>query len=301
MADEVTNTVDVTTPVDTNVSTEENSNVNQEPQVDSQENTENNNVENSNESNEQSQEQETTQGVKEPTLEELSARLKEYELRDEEEKLIKERLGISDVDSKSFSYMNLDQQIINEGKQVYLRLCNEYGIDANPDKIDASVEELKKTDPAKAYEFQRRFENLGNEVTGKRKAIQREEAVYEVNKFNLEYNDLLNASPALTNIFAKYIQNSSNYGSMYNQLQNVMSIVLPAYQEAFEAGKRFALEDKTRKDTTPVQGGIGTANTQSYTGNGMEFTREMIGKMSTDDFAKYENQIRQAMMEGKVR
>ena len=42
--------------------------------------------------------------------------------------------------------MNMDQQIVNEGKQVYLRLCNEYGIDANPSKIDASVAELKAKD-----------------------------------------------------------------------------------------------------------------------------------------------------------
>ena len=56
--------------------------------------------------------------------------------------------------------MNIDQQIVNEGKQVYLRLCNEYGIDANPANIDKSIEELKQTDPAKAYEFQRKFEKL---------------------------------------------------------------------------------------------------------------------------------------------
>ena len=46
--------------------------------------------------------------------------------------------------------MNIDQQIVNEGKQVYLRLCNEYGIDANPEKLDASVKELMAKDPAKA-------------------------------------------------------------------------------------------------------------------------------------------------------
>jgi len=300
MADEVTNTITDTTPVDTQVSTEENSTVNQEPQDSVQQEENTTPVENSNESVEQTENIVGTKDVKEPSSEELMARLKEYELRDEEERIIKERLGMSDMDSQSFSYMNLDQQIVNEGKQVYLRLCNEYGVDANPNNIDKSVEELKKTDPAKAYEFQRRFENLGNEVTGRRQEIQRQEAIYEVNKFNNEYNDLLNASPALTNIFTRYIQNSSNYGSMYNQLQNVMNLVLPAYSEAFEAGKKFALEDRARKDTTPVQGGIGTANTNTYT-PGQEFTREQISKMSSDDFAKYEKQIRQAMLEGKIR
>ena len=226
--------------------------------------------------------------------------MKEYELREEEDKMLREQLGIGNVDQQTFNYMNIDQQIVNEGKQVYLRLCNEYGIDANPSKIDASVEALKQSDPAKAYEFQRKFEQLGSEVEYKRQMVQQQNNVYEVNKFEQDYNQLLNASPALTNIMSQYIQTYGNAGgNMYGQLKSVMDIILPAYQEAFNAGKQYALQDKARKDTSSVQGGIATANTQTYSPN-MVFTREQIAKMSPDEFAKYEKDIQRQMIEGKI-
>lgn len=262
-------------------------------------------VENSNEGtqetvNEQVNEEQTTEQTKQPTVEELQARLKEYEVRDEEDRMIRESLGISDIDQQTYNYMNLDQQIVNEGKQVYLRLCNEYGIDANPDKIDASVEELKKTDPAKAYEFQRRFENLGNEVEQKRGMVQQQNASYEVAKFANDYNQVLNSSPALTNILTEYVQNFiGSPVNMYGQLQNILEVIMPAYQEAFNAGKQYALQDKAKKDTSGVSGGVATANTQTYS-PGNVFTREQIAKMSTEEFAKYEKEIQRQMIEGKI-
>lgn len=262
-------------------------------------------VENSNEGtqetvDEQANEEQATEQPKQPTVEELQARLKEYEVRDEEDRMIRESLGISDVDQQTYNYMNLDQQIVNEGKQVYLRLCNEYGVDANPDKIDASVEELKKTDPAKAYEFQRRFENLGNEVEQKRGMVQQQNASYEVAKFANDYNQVLNSSPALTNILTEYVQNfTGSPVNMYGQLQNILEVIMPAYQEAFNAGKQFALQDKAKKDTSGVSGGVATANTQTYS-PGNVFTREQIAKMSTEEFAKYEKEIQRQMIEGKI-
>ena len=263
-------------------------------------------VENSNEgteeesNSEQANDEQVTDQSKQPTVEELQAKLKEYEVRDEEDRMIRERLGISDIDQQTYNYMNIDQQIVNEGKQVYLRLCNEYGVDANPEKIDASVEELKKTDPAKAYEFQRKFENLGNEVEQKRSMVQQQNAMYEVTKFSNDYNQILNSSPAITNIMTEYVQNfTGNPTNMYGQLKNILDIIMPAYQEAFNAGKQFALQDKAKKDTSGVSGGVATANTQTYT-SGNVFTRDQIAKMSTEEFAKYEKEIQRQMIEGKI-
>lgn len=235
----------------------------------------------------------------EPTLEELKAKISQYELRDEEDRMLRERLGIQDVDQRTFDYMNIDQQIVNEGKQVYLRLCNEYGIDANPDKIDASIQELMKTDPAKAYEFQRRFDNLSNEVVARRQEVQTQNAVYEVNKFENDYNSILTASPTISRIMQEYVQNYGTRGNIYNQLQSVMDIIMPAYQEAFNAGRMYALEDKAKKDTTPVQGGVATAQANTYQ-PGQVFTREQIRKMSPEEFAKNEKFIQQQMVEGKI-
>lgn len=243
---------------------------------------------------------ENVQPTQEPTTEELKARLHEYEVREEEDKLLREKLGIQDIDSQTYNYMNVDQQIVNVGKQAYLRLCNEYGVDADPTKIDSSVEALRATDPAKAYEFERKFEALGNDVAQRRSLVKQQNAVYEVNKFASEYNELLQASPALANIVTQYVRTYGNGGTnMYNQLHSVMDIILPAYKEAFEAGRQYAQGDSARRDTSAVSGGTATANTQTYS-TGNTFTRDQISKMSMEEFAKNEAEIHRQMIQGLI-
>ena len=298
MAEEITQTTAsetqsvVTTP-------EENTTVSQDPQSTSQENiNEGATVENGN-GEQVGENQETESTNQQPTVEQLQAKIKEYEVREEEERKLRETLGIQDVDQQTFNLMNMEQQIVNVGKQQYLRLCNEYGIDADPSRIDASVKALKESDPAKGYEFERRFEQLGNEVVSKRQAVQQQNAYYEVSKFQNDYNQILNASPALNNVMAQYVQSYGNTPNMYSQLHNVMDIILPVYQEAYNAGKQFALQDKVKNDTSAVQGGVATQNTQTYS-SGQYFTRDQIKHMSPEEFAKHESVIMQQMREGKI-
>ena len=291
----ITNEQVTETPAQNTVMEEPQGQVQGQPQVEGQ--TAEQPVENNNE-----QQPPQDGQVAEPTAEELKAKLREYEVREEEDRILREKLGLKDVDQATYNYMNLDQQIVNEGKQVYLRLCNEYGIDANPDKIDASVEALKQSDPAKAYEFQRKFESLGNEVTYRRQAVQQQNTYYEVQKFERDYNDIIQASPALNNVLTQYVQtyNPMQGGDVYGQLKGVVDILMPCYQEAFEAGKRFALGDKAKRDTTPVQGGVAAGGgTNTYIA-GTTFTREQIRNMSPAEFAKNEVAIKQAMIEGKI-
>ena len=236
---------------------------------------------------------------KEPSIDELKAKIQQYELREEEDRKLRERLGVQDIDQETYNLMNIDQQIVNEGKQVYLRLCNEYGIDANPEKLDASVKELMAKDPAKAYEFQRKFDNLSNEVVARRQEVQTQSAIYEANKFEQEYKPLLDASPALMNIMQQYVQSYGSSGNVYNNLKGVMDVIMPAYQEAFNAGKMYALSNKAKSDTTQVQGGVATAQTNAYQ-PGQVFTREQIKRMSPEEFAKNEKFIQQQMLEGKI-
>lgn len=278
---------------------EENTTVSQDPQSTSQENiNEGATVENGN-GEQVGENQETESTNQQPTVEQLQAKIKEYEVREEEERKLRETLGIQDVDQQTFNLMNMDQQIVNIGKQQYLRLCNEYGIDADPSRIDASVKALKESDPAKGYEFERRFEQLGNEVVSRRQAVQQQNAYYEVSKFQNDYNQILNASPALNNVMAQYVQSYGNTPNMYSQLHNVMDIILPVYQEAYNAGKQFALQDKVKNDTSAVQGGVATQNTQTYS-SGQYFTRDQIKHMSPEEFAKHESVIMQQMREGKI-
>ena len=299
MAEEITTTAASETQQPTGV-VEENTTVSQDPQVTTQETTnETNPVENGNEQVDENNTQTTESTEQQPTVEQLQARIKEYEVKEEEDRKLRETLGIQDVDQQTFNLMNIDQQIVNVGKQQYLRLCNEYGIDADPSKIDASVKALKESDPAKGYEFERRFEQLGNEVTSRRHEVQRQNAIYEVSKFQNDYNQLLNASPALTNVMAQYVQSYGDTPNMYGQLNNVMNIILPVYQEAYNAGKQFALQDKVKNDTSAVQGGVATQNTSSYA-PGQYFTRDQIKHMSPEEFAKHEAVIMQQMREGKI-
>ena len=278
---------------------EENTTASQDPQSISQENiNEGATVENGN-GEQVGENQETESTNQQPTVEQLQAKIKEYEVREEEERKLRETLGIQDVDQQTFNLMNMDQQIVNVGKQQYLRLCNEYGIDADPSRIDASVTALKESDPAKGYEFERRFEQLGSEVVSKRQAVQQQNAYYEVSKFQNDYNQILNASPALNNVMAQYVQSYGNTPNMYSQLHNVMDIILPVYQEAYNAGKQFALQDKVKNDTSAVQGGVATQNTSSYS-SGQYFTRDQIKHMSPEEFAKHESVIMQQMREGKI-
>lgn len=302
MSEEITNTVDTTSQVADTTANDTNTVEDTDAQTgtdNSEGAVENSNEENSNEEITNQEGEQTQEQQKQPTIEELQAKLKEYEVRDEEDRMIREQLGISDIDSATYNLMNMDQQIVNEGKQVYLRLCNEYGVDANPEKIDASVEELKKTDPAKAYEFQKRFEELGSEVEFKRGMVQQQNNMYELNKFSSDYSQILNASPAISNIMLQYVENYGGTPGVYNQLQSVIETIMPAYQEAFNAGRQYALQDKAKKDTSGVSGGVATANTQTYT-SGNVFTREQIAKMSDAEFAKYEKEIQRQMIEGKI-
>jgi hypothetical protein len=299
MAEEITTTAASETQAAT-IAPEENTTASQDPQSTPQENVnEGAPVENGNEQVEGNNTQTTESTEQQPTVEQLQARIKEYEVKEEEDRKLRETLGIQDVDQQTFNLMNIDQQIVNVGKQQYLRLCNEYGIDADPSRIDASVKALKESDPAKGYEFERRFEQLGNEVTSKRHEVQRQNAIYEVSKFQNDFNQILNASPALTNVMAQYVQSYGDTPNMYGQLHNVMDIILPVYQEAYNAGKQFALQDKVKNDTSAVQGGVATQNTSSYT-SGQYFTRDQIKHMSPEEFAKHEAAIMQQMREGKI-
>lgn len=296
MTEEITNEVGTETQaVD---STPEENTQTTEGQVDTQEG-EATNVE---KGNELADTEEGNVQVTEPTNEELKAKLREYEVKAEEEKLIRQKLGLpDDMDSTAYNYMNAEQQVINQGKTAYLRLCTEYGVDADPSKLDASIEALKESNPAKGYEFLRKFEALGSEVAHKRNQIQSYVSNYEISKFSNEYNDLLSASPALNNIVTQYVQSYAGSGNMYNQLHNVMDIVIPAYREAFEAGRSYALADNAKKDTSAVQGGIATTPTTSSYSPDSVFTRDQIRRMSSEEFAKYEKVIQQQIREGKIR
>ena len=168
MAEEITTTDNTTTQTTEQVNVVNTDSTNPQTQTTQVENEETTGGDDENSNQQQTEDTTNQKQTNQPTVEDLQAKLKEYEVREEEDKKLRERLGLEDVDQQTYNYMNLDQQIVNRGKQEYLKLCNEYGIDADPNNIDKSVAELKQKDPFKGFEFERKFEQLGNEVTARR-------------------------------------------------------------------------------------------------------------------------------------
>ena len=93
-------------------------------------------------------------------------RLAEYEVKEKELTDLKGRLGIKDniPDNQVFSAQQQLAIVENQAQQEYIRLCNEYGVDYRPDKIDASGKELLAKDPQRFYELRYKLEGLNSQV-----------------------------------------------------------------------------------------------------------------------------------------
>ena len=206
MSEEITNTQQVNTnPVDNNVNVdpqpaampvEENTN----PVSATQNTTENGMVDNPVDN--PTVEQEPTDATNLPNAEEdvnaLKKQLEEYRLRDEEVRQLSERLGTNKVpDVQIFeAQRNLDI-LDNQAQQAYITLCNQFGVDYRPDKIEASANELKAKDPQKFYELQNRIEKLDSLVTQKRNEANQFIRQRELNLALAKHQQILNASPML--------------------------------------------------------------------------------------------------------
>lgn len=130
------------------------------------------------------------------TQEELARKLKEYELKEQEQEALKRRLGLDDsYDNDEANLINMEQAIINRGKRQYLDLCTKYGVDANPDTIEQTVQNLKLTDPAKGFQLERDIENLSYRVNAQKNEIVNYQYQNSLNKFYNENIELLQASP----------------------------------------------------------------------------------------------------------
>lgn len=227
-------------------------------------------------------------------------KLKEYELANEERSALQERLGLQDVNPAELNYVTLDQQVVNKGQQELLRLCNAYGVDADPDKFQASVEGLKQSNPQKGYELERKIEQLMYSVDSKRQQIAFESSNSQVKKFAQENQQLLNASPVINQILTEYVQYNQGNPNMYENLNMINNYLVAVCKEAFEAGTKYQANEKAKADTSKVQGGIVNAPQAGYVGEEHIFTRAELSRMSDADFAKNEKKITEQMTKGLI-
>lgn len=234
----------------------------------------------------------------------LKAQLEEYKLRDEEVRQLTERLGTNNIaDPQIFEAQKQLNIIDNQAQQEYISLCNKFGVDYRPDKIEQSANELKARDPQAYYELQNRVEKLDLQVQQKRQEISNFVINREVNLALSKHQQALNASPMLKQQLNEYLK-YSNLDAPMQQIDMFMNMAQAIQREAFEYGKIYAQQAEMQKQQQPQQilNNTVMANNQTYSGTAPKiFTRQEIANMSQAEFEKYEKEIDLAVKEGRIR
>lgn len=234
-----------------------------------------------------------------PAQSELEQRLKEYELREEERKNIAKRLGVEEQEADILNLNSLEAQVENQANAIFVRMCSDYGVDANPANMQASLDQLKTADPAKYYDFINKAKDINAELQTKKAHIATANFNYGVNKYVQENQQLIDNIPAFKQIVSDYC--AANQGSpyIYNDLNNIREMALGLIRSGIEIGQASALQQKAKADTSAVSGGVAVNQNPVYSSDKV-WTRAEIDKMSTEEFAKHEKAIMQAYAEGKI-
>ena len=234
----------------------------------------------------------------------LKQQLEEYRLRDEEVKQLSERLGTNNFpDTQIFEAQKNLGILENQAQQAYITLCNQFGVDYRPEKIEASANELKAKDPQKFYELQNRIEKLDNTVTLRKNELNNFIRQRETNIALSRHQQLLNASPMLQQQLNSYL-NTVRLDNPMQQIDTFINMAQAIQREAFEYGKIFAQQESLKQQQNPntVLNNTVMATNQSYSGQAPKiFTRAEIANMSQSEFEKYEKEIDQAVREGRIR
>ena len=236
-------------------------------------------------------------------IEHLKKQLDEYRLRDEEINQLSERLGTNKIQDVQIFEANKQLDILdNQAQQAYINLCNQFGVDYRPDKIEASANELKAKDPQAYYDLNYRLGQLDSTVTKQRQQVQQFIRNREIAISLDKYRNILTASPALNQQLNSYLE-ASNTTNPTQDIDMFMSMAQAIQKEAFEYGKLFAQQEFNKTKTSPaevlnqssmVQNGVGT------TGNMKPLTMSEIEKMDLATYSKYAAQIDKLRLEGKL-
>lgn len=235
----------------------------------------------------------------EPSTTELQNKLKEYELREEERKAIAQKLGVNDVEPDLLNLQSYAAQVENIANSALIRMCNEYGVDATPEGMAKSLDQLKETNPAKYYEFVDRAKGINYQLQSKKAEIATANYNFGVNKYYNENKELVDNVPAFQKIVNDYCVANQGSPYIYDELNNITEMAISLIKSGVELGQAYALQNKAKTDTSAVQGGVGVAQTPTYTSEKI-WSRAEIDRMSASEFAKNEQAIMKAMMEGRI-
>lgn len=218
-------------------------------------------------------------------------RLAEYEVKEKELSDLKDRLGVKDTvqDNQVFSAQQQLAIVENQAQQEYIRLCNKYGVDYRPDKIDASGKELLEKDPKAFYELRYQLEGLNNQIEAKRNEVNAFVTMREMNAAYERNKQVFEASPAISRVVKEYVDAGASPADIDGIVRSGLSIA----QEAYEMGRQAALNEKAKVDPAKVLNN-NTISQQSQSTPVVEnkpFTLEDIANMDTETYRKHQKEI----------
>ena len=199
-----------------------------------------------------------------PTVEQLQAKLQEYELKEQERNQLKQRLSINDETPDELQLSTIEATIANRGQSEFISLCTKYGVDFTPEGIEKSAEALKERDPKAYYEFVYSSDRLKERIDSEQMQVHSTKINHEISNFYQANKPLIEASPVISKIVEGYIK--ENYSNMVNptvELNNLVEGIKEIYLEALEAGKMLAKQETVSKDKSGLQTSIATDNTST--------------------------------------
>ena len=218
-------------------------------------------------------------------------RLAEYEVKEKELNDLKGRLGVKETiqDNQVFSAQQQLAIVENQAQQEYIRLCNQYGVDYRPDKIDASGKELLEKDPRAFYELRYQLEGLNNQIEAKRQEVETFIHQREMNAAFVRNKQVFDASPAISRVVKHYIDAGVSASDIDGIVQSGLSIA----QEAYEMGRQAALNEKAQvKPAQVLNNNTISQQTQSTpVVEEKKFTLDDVANMDIETYRKHQKEI----------
>lgn len=237
-------------------------------------------------------------------MNDLKRQLEEYRLKEEELKNLSQRLGTDkqgDVQIAA-AYQQLDI-VNNQAQQAYIQLCNEFGVDYRPDRIEASAKELLEKNPQGYYDLQYRLNQLDTIVENKRAEVGNFIHARQMETARAKYEQVLNASPAMASAMNAYLGANQGHNPI-ELMDGFMELATPMYREAFEYGKLYAQQEAMKANNQPanILNNNTIVNNTGYTAEAPKlFTRAEIANMDDRTFAKYEKEIDRQYKAGLIK
>lgn len=236
-------------------------------------------------------------------IEALKKQLDEYKLKEEEVKQLSSRLGTNNVSDYQIFEANKQLDILdNQAQQAYIALCNQFGVDYRPEKIEASANELKSKDPQAYYDLNYRLSQLDATVNQQRAQVTNFIRNREIQLAMDKYKPILNASPMLSQQLNNYLQ-TAHPANPTQDIDMFMTMAQSIQREAFEYGKLFAQQEANKATQNPqeiLNSNSIVQNSNGVTGTVKPLTLSDIEKMDLATYSKYAAQIDKLRLEGKL-